>query len=444
MAEVAAIGAAYRVAGFGLAGAPGAAAEDPEEVRAAWRDLPRHGPGGRADAGPRPRPCSPTCATRARRTADGRDAMTTDAGPRRHPGAGDRRPARAAAGRPARHGPGRRRGGPSGPTRRPRPASGSPRPHPRRPGCWPRPATRGEAEAAAMVAAEAAAAQRAARPVVLTAQREATSACATAARAAVRDLLADDAVRARLARCSGSRLGAGRGRSSRPRRRRPARHRRRRSQPSTPPWARWSTSRSTRSTGRRCGRRHEHGDARRVRRPGGPGERPAGRGRGPRRSSRWPTWSLSVPAGCPARWSASAARRSSVQAYEYTGGLAVGDPAAPLGRPLSARLGPWLLGGVFDGLLRPLGTRADLAGARRRPAAAPTPTWAVAARPSRRARRSPPGRCSAPSRARAAWSTGCWCRPGCAGGSSGRADAGPHPSERAGRDGRRHAGRAGT
>jgi V/A-type H+-transporting ATPase subunit A len=46
--------------------------------------------------------------------------------------------------------------------------------------------------------------------------------------------------------------------------------------------------------------------------------------------------------------------RVSVQAYEYTGGLAAGDPAAGLGRPLSARLGPDLLGGVFDGLLRPL------------------------------------------------------------------------------------------
>ena len=42
------------------------------------------------------------------------------------------------------------------------------------------------------------------------------------------------------------------------------------------------------------------------------------------------------------------------QAYEYTGGLAAGAPARPLGRPLSARLGPGLLGGVFDGLLRPL------------------------------------------------------------------------------------------
>ena len=44
----------------------------------------------------------------------------------------------------------------------------------------------------------------------------------------------------------------------------------------------------------------------------------------------------------------------SVQAYEYTGGLAAGDSVVALGRPLSARLGPGLLGGVFDGLLRPL------------------------------------------------------------------------------------------
>ncbi len=43
-----------------------------------------------------------------------------------------------------------------------------------------------------------------------------------------------------------------------------------------------------------------------------------------------------------------------VQAYEYTGGLAPGAPATTGGRPLSARLGPGLLGQVFDGLLRPL------------------------------------------------------------------------------------------
>jgi len=45
---------------------------------------------------------------------------------------------------------------------------------------------------------------------------------------------------------------------------------------------------------------------------------------------------------------------TTVQAYEYTGGLAPGHPARSRGEPLSARLGPHLLGGVFDGLLRPL------------------------------------------------------------------------------------------
>ncbi|MGC9669783.1 V-type ATP synthase subunit A [Planosporangium sp. 12N6] len=46
--------------------------------------------------------------------------------------------------------------------------------------------------------------------------------------------------------------------------------------------------------------------------------------------------------------------RMTLQAYEYTGSLAPGDPARALGRPLAARLGPGLLAGVFDGLLRPL------------------------------------------------------------------------------------------
>ncbi len=44
------------------------------------------------------------------------------------------------------------------------------------------------------------------------------------------------------------------------------------------------------------------------------------------------------------------------QAYEYTGGLRPGDAVERLAHPLSARLGPGLLGGVYDGLLRPLGT----------------------------------------------------------------------------------------
>jgi V/A-type H+-transporting ATPase subunit A len=43
-----------------------------------------------------------------------------------------------------------------------------------------------------------------------------------------------------------------------------------------------------------------------------------------------------------------------VQAYEYTGGLTPGDPVLARGEPLSGRFGPHLLGGIFDGLLRPL------------------------------------------------------------------------------------------
>lgn len=51
--------------------------------------------------------------------------------------------------------------------------------------------------------------------------------------------------------------------------------------------------------------------------------------------------------------------RATVQAYEYTGGLAPGHPADLGGSPMSALLGPHLLGGVYDGLLRPL-TRAGV------------------------------------------------------------------------------------
>ena len=43
-----------------------------------------------------------------------------------------------------------------------------------------------------------------------------------------------------------------------------------------------------------------------------------------------------------------------VQVYEDTSGLRPGDWLLGTGGPLSAQLGPGLLGGVFDGLLRPL------------------------------------------------------------------------------------------
>lgn len=56
-----------------------------------------------------------------------------------------------------------------------------------------------------------------------------------------------------------------------------------------------------------------------------------------------------------------------LQAYEYTGGLAAGDAAAPSGELLSGLLGPGLLGNAFDGLLRPLSS---------------APLWLGADRPS--------------------------------------------------------------
>ena len=43
-----------------------------------------------------------------------------------------------------------------------------------------------------------------------------------------------------------------------------------------------------------------------------------------------------------------------VQVYGETKGLGLGEPAQPLGVPLSARLGPGLMGQVYDGLQRPL------------------------------------------------------------------------------------------
>jgi V/A-type H+-transporting ATPase subunit A len=48
-----------------------------------------------------------------------------------------------------------------------------------------------------------------------------------------------------------------------------------------------------------------------------------------------------------------------VQAYENTAGLTIGSLAETTGTPLSASLGPELLGGIFDGLLRPLGSEGN-------------------------------------------------------------------------------------
>lgn len=54
--------------------------------------------------------------------------------------------------------------------------------------------------------------------------------------------------------------------------------------------------------------------------------------------------------------------RAVAQLYEYTGGLSVGQPAWARGHALTVQLGPGLLGGIYDGLLRPLSDAGDFLG----------------------------------------------------------------------------------
>jgi V/A-type H+-transporting ATPase subunit A len=71
--------------------------------------------------------------------------------------------------------------------------------------------------------------------------------------------------------------------------------------------------------------------------------------------------------------------RAIVQVYEYTGGIRPGEPVVPTDRALSAELGPGLLGGVFDGMLRRLGRAGDfLAVGERQPALDRDRSWAFA------------------------------------------------------------------
>ena len=51
---------------------------------------------------------------------------------------------------------------------------------------------------------------------------------------------------------------------------------------------------------------------------------------------------------------------ATIQVYAYTGGVRPGDPVAASGHPLRAELGPGLLGGVFDGMLRRLSGAGEL------------------------------------------------------------------------------------
>lgn len=53
---------------------------------------------------------------------------------------------------------------------------------------------------------------------------------------------------------------------------------------------------------------------------------------------------------------------ASIQVYEDTSGITVGDPVQRTGKPLSVELGPGILDGIFDGIQRPLSRIAELTG----------------------------------------------------------------------------------
>merc|ERR1719183_1371252 len=45
---------------------------------------------------------------------------------------------------------------------------------------------------------------------------------------------------------------------------------------------------------------------------------------------------------------------ATIQVYEETSGVTVGDPILRTGKPLSVELGPGIMEGIFDGIQRPL------------------------------------------------------------------------------------------
>jgi len=54
--------------------------------------------------------------------------------------------------------------------------------------------------------------------------------------------------------------------------------------------------------------------------------------------------------------------KASIQVYENTGGLGVGEPVESTGQPLSVELGPGLIGAIYDGIQRPLDGIQKIAG----------------------------------------------------------------------------------
>ncbi|CAB3397285.1 unnamed protein product [Caenorhabditis bovis] len=51
---------------------------------------------------------------------------------------------------------------------------------------------------------------------------------------------------------------------------------------------------------------------------------------------------------------------ATIQVYEETSGVTIGDPVLRTGKPLSVELGPGIMGSIFDGIQRPLKDIADL------------------------------------------------------------------------------------
>ncbi|MBQ2804501.1 MAG: V-type ATP synthase subunit A, partial [Clostridia bacterium] len=56
--------------------------------------------------------------------------------------------------------------------------------------------------------------------------------------------------------------------------------------------------------------------------------------------------------------------KASIQVYEETSGLTVGDEVLSTGAPLSVELGPGLIEGIFDGIQRPLNMLVQVSGNR--------------------------------------------------------------------------------
>lgn len=53
---------------------------------------------------------------------------------------------------------------------------------------------------------------------------------------------------------------------------------------------------------------------------------------------------------------------ASIQCYEETAGLTIGDPVERTGAPLQVELGPGIMDNIFDGIQRPLDAIAKLSG----------------------------------------------------------------------------------